>query len=146
MDGDARTGRGTPLGKRSSRQPLTRLLIAPLLSALSGCGDYVTPGHPNGPVHLQETKTGDVGAHTWTCAVELYALEGVFRAQVTPSALYMELRTGPCSTAGDVLASSSVGTMTLSLQSHGSYHVEVGNPTDSVARYTLDVDYYAPSI
>jgi hypothetical protein len=120
--------------------------MAWLLSALPGCGDYSTPGHPNGPVHVQETKTGEVGAHTWTCAVELYALEGAFRAQVTPGALYMELRTGPCSTAGDVLASSSVGTMTLSFQSFGSYHVELGNPTDSVARYTLDVDYYTPSI
>ena len=118
--------------------------MAWLLSSFAGCGP--NPAHPTDPVHVQETKTGEVEAHTWTCAVELYSLEGAFRAQVTPGGLYMELRTGSCSTAGDVLASSSAGTMTFSFQSFGSYHLELGNPTDSVAHYTLDVDYYAPSI
>ena len=132
------------MGKRSGSQPLTRLLMAWLLSSFPGCGQ--NPAHPNGPVHVQETKTGEVEAHTWTCAVELYALERAFRARVTPGALYMELRMGPCGTAGDDLASSSVGTLTLSIPSFGSYHLDVGNPTDSVAGYTLDVDYYTPSM
>jgi len=128
-------------------QPLTCLCIAWLLARLPGCGYFGDhPAHPTDPVHIQQTKTGEVSAHAWTCAAEFPVLEGPLSAQVTPGALYLELRTGSCSTAGDLLASSAAGTITLNLRSHGSCHVQIGNPTSSAARYSLDVDYYTPSI
>jgi hypothetical protein len=52
---------------------------------------------------------------------------------------------GLCSTAGTSLASSSVGTITVTLQSFGVYHAQIGNPTDNAGRYSLDIEYYTPS-
>ncbi len=111
---------------------------------LASCID--SGAHPTGPVRVQQTKTGEVIAHAWACAAEFAALDRAFRAQVTPGSLYLELRSGPCDTAGSLLASSSAGAMTLSLQSFGVYHVQLGNPTDSTVRYSLDLDYSTPSI
>jgi hypothetical protein len=121
--------------------------MAWLLALLPGCGYFGDhPAHPTDPVHIQQTMTGEVSAHAWICAGEFPVLDGPLRAQVTPGGLYLELRTGSCSTAGDLLASSAVGSISLNLQSYGFFHVQIGNPTSSAARYSLDVDYYTPSI
>jgi hypothetical protein len=123
---------------------MTRVWMASLLTLLAGCSG--TPAHPSGPVHVRQTRAGELGPNAWTCALEFFALEGRFRGQVTPATLSLEIRTGPCNTTGDLLASSSTGVITLNLQSFGSYHVQLANPGASSAQYSLDVEYDTPSI
>lgn len=128
----------------SQREPLKSLRTASLLVVLAGCGD--SGAHPTDPIRVQQTKTGEVTAHAWVCAAEFPALDGAFRAKVVPGSLYLELRSGPCDTAGSLQSSSSVGAMTLTLRSFGVYHVQLGNPTDSTVRYSLDLDHSVPSV
>ena len=126
------------------REPMRTLRLASILVVLASCGD--SGAHPTGPVRVQRTETAEVPAHAWVCAAEFAALDGAFRAQVAPGSLYLEFRSGPCDTAGSLLSSSSVGAMTLTLRSFGVYHVQLGNPTDSTVRYSLELDYSAPSV
>ena len=92
------------------------------------------------------SKAGQVRAHEWVCALDLFALEGV-TAHVTPTFLSLELREGGCYASGAVLGSSSTGFLYLELSSRGAaYHLRVGNPTDDKVAYTAGVSYVAQAI
>ena len=113
-------------------------LIAP------ACGPN---SHPTGPLRVTESRTGQVAAHWWACAIEFLALDGGVTARLTPGSLNLELRVGSCSAPGSVLGSTATGLLTLTLtEPTGGYHLRVGNPGDSAVEYRVEVQFSTPSL
>jgi hypothetical protein len=130
--------------RRPSRAPGAGLFLATLLAAVAfGCGDQPFH-HPTDPPRVSDTWSSQVAAHEWACTGDFLVLRD-FVARVEPTLLYLQLWRGHCGPGGELVTSSSTGTLAPSLPS-GVYSLRIGNPTEHAVTYTIEVSYLTPSI
>jgi hypothetical protein len=123
---------------------LSRLwATAAVTLTLVGCGG--AGPHSTDPAPVTATREGDLAPHVWSCAIEFFPIDAEVSAKITPASLYMELRAGACDSPGTMVGASLTGMLKVTVP-RGAYHLNVGNPGDVRASYSLTVQYLAPSI
>jgi hypothetical protein len=126
------------------RSVITSLTALALGASLWACGNSTpTAALPARSRGVEATITGtiDLSPHSWSCVADLpQRADGEVSAEVSLSSLYLELRSGSCSSPGILVAASSTRTL-RAVVPVGNYAMMAGNPTDSVVHFAVVVRY-----
>jgi hypothetical protein len=84
------------------------LCAAVQVAALCGCGGSGTSD--SRPKRGTETREGRLPPHEWSCGLAFgQVADDDVTARVSPTSIYLEMRTGACDTDGALLGSSATG-------------------------------------